>query len=102
MFDAAHSKESNSSDIGYMDKKAKRRYFDFKDEKSDDTNQDKSVQHNLSLPELFSLKKLNSDENKFTQPLAFHDFLPFNFINFFCWLHTFFLPSLPAFSTNSM
>ncbi len=83
MFDAAHSKESNSSDIGYMDKKAKRRYFDFKDEKSDDTNQDKSVQHNLSLPELFSLKKLNSDENKFTQPLAFHDFLPFNFINFF-------------------
>lgn len=53
MFDAAHSKESNSSDIGYMDKKAKRRYFDFKDEKSDDTNQDKSVQHNLSLPELF-------------------------------------------------
>lgn len=29
MFEAAHSQESDSSDIGYLDKKPKRRYFDF-------------------------------------------------------------------------
>ncbi len=83
MFDAAHSQESDSSDIGYLDKKPKRRYFDFNVEKSDDNNHNKCSQHNFSIPELFSLKNQHSNESKFIPPITFPDFLPFNFIHFF-------------------
>ena len=83
MFEAAHSQESDSSDIGYLDKKPKRRYFDFNVEKSDDNNLNKCAQHNFSIPELFSLKIPHSNESKFIPPLSFNNFLLFNFIHFF-------------------